>query len=371
MKRIITLIITLTLLTSSLSQAQNDSIRTKRDVAIYTFFFNVVPDNFPIPLVGFVNLARGNHSTLQAGFININIKDFKGLQASFVNTTFGNLKGLQASFVNTTFGSFLGLQSGFVNSTFGDYIGLQASFVNTTIGNQKGLQAGFVNSTLKDFVGAQAGFVNTTIGSLKGLQAGFINTVIKETEGVQMSFVNVARKGIKGYQLGFVNLADSVSDGVPIGFISVVRKGGFRALELSSDGFYPVNLSFKIGVPKFYTFFMGSYCEQYEQPFALGIGAGTLIPRGNKIIINPEIRSMAPFNNSVVFNNIHSLDLNVRYRIVEGLQVAAGPNIGWVNNCNHTAIYEKPFFSFFNREVDANNRIIVGARVAISYSFAE
>jgi len=371
MKRIITLIITATLLTSSLSQAQNDSIRTKRDVAIYTFLFNVVPDNFPIPLVGFVNLARGNHSTLQAGFININIKDFTGLQASFVNTTFGGLKGLQTSFANTTFGNFYGLQSGFVNTTFGDFTGLQASFVNTTSGNQKGLQAGFVNSNLKNHVGAQAGFVNTTIGSFKGLQAGFVNTVIKETEGVQMSFVNVARKGIKGFQLGFINLADTVSDGVPIGFISVVRRGGFRALELSSDGFYPVNLAFKIGVPKFYTFFMGSYCEQYEQPFAVGIGAGTLIPRGDKIIINPEIRSLTPLDNSVVFSNMSSLDLNVRYRIVEGLQVAAGPTIGWVTHSNQVDIYKKPFFSFLNREVDSNKRIIVGARLAISYSFAE
>ena len=63
----------------------DEDSKPKNNIAIYTFFINIVNEPFPYPLIGFVNLASGSHKTLQMGFLNYNEKDFKSLQLSFVN----------------------------------------------------------------------------------------------------------------------------------------------------------------------------------------------------------------------------------------------------------------------------------------------
>ena len=50
---------------------------------------------------------------------------------------------------------------------------------------------------------------------------------------------------VSGFQLGFVNLVDSVSEGVALGFLSYVKRGGYRAIDVSSNELYPVNIGFK------------------------------------------------------------------------------------------------------------------------------
>lgn len=308
-----------------IATAQNDTVKTKREYVAYTLFYNVVPDQFNYPLVGFVNIAKGNHKGLQLGFVNTTLKDFKGLQIGFVNTTLGNLSGIKLG------------------------------FVNTTLQNAKGLQLGFIN---------------TTLGNSSGAKLGFVNTAIQNTNGLQLGFVNIARKGIKGSQIGFINVADTVSNGVPIGFLSIVKKGGYRAIELSVNELYLFNMAFKIGVPRFYSFVQGSYHYNYSNPFALGVGFGSLISLGKNFYFNPEISNLPsmPINNNA---NTTIAATNVRYSINSKLQLAAGLSAVWLNYPQGENMYDPPFFSLVNHEINTRNRILAGARIALSFNFTD
>ncbi|MBX3163687.1 MAG: hypothetical protein KF900_04355 [Bacteroidetes bacterium] len=379
----------LLLLINNNSIAQSDTTKPKREYVAYTLFYNVVPDQFNFPLIGFVNVAKGNHQSAHLGFVNTNLKNFSGLQMSFVNTTLGaekgaqmgfvntvlkDFEGLQMSFVNTTFGNQKGIQMGFVNTVLKDFEGLQMGFVNTTFGNQKGARMGFVNTNLKNFKGLQMAFVNTVIDSLKGAQFGFVNTSVKQAEGFQMSFVNLAVKGIQGIQIGFVNIADSISKGIPFGFISYVRKGGYRAVEISASELYPVNLAFKIGIPKFYTFIKGAYNSQYQSaetsPFGLGMGLGSLIPLGKKLYLNPEIENITAFINEKSSSAV-AFAPYVRYKLNKKFQVAFAPSIVWANSSEANNMYAKPLFALYNKEMDTKNSLLIGARLALSFNFTD
>jgi len=302
--------------------SQNDTVKTKQEVVIYSFFYNIVPDGFKFPLIGFVNLARGNHRELELGFVNTTLKNFSGAQVGFVNST---------------------------------------------LKEQNGFQMGFVNTTLKNLNGFQMGFVNTTLEEMNGFQIGFVNTSREEANGFQLGFVNTAAKGIKGYQIGFVNYADTIR-GIPIGLVSIVKKGGYRAVEISVNEFYPVNLSFKIGVPKLYTFFQGGYNPDFDNHFALGLGIGSLWAIGKSLYFNPE----ASFSDNNLYKNTRqqftSLVGNFRYQIGTHLRIAVGPSVVWQQSDNKGDLYD-PIYRIVNYKIDDKNRLLVGARAALGVDF--
>jgi hypothetical protein len=298
-----------------------ENIDARRGFGVYTFFVNVVPEDFRFPLIGFVNTAIGSH------------------------------QGLQAGFVNTTLVDFYGVQTGFVNSTFNDNTGLQAGFVNTTINESNGVQTGFVNTT----------------GMQDGCQIGFVNMVRKATKGAQIGFVNMTGGSVHGSQIGFVNYADTIT-GAPIGFLSIVKKGGYRAVEYSVNEWYPVNLSFKIGVPKLYTFVQGSYNADFEKQFAIGYGLGSLLSLSKKFYFNPEISSMQPLGINY-HSQIQSITANIRYKITPHLQIAAGPSIAHIYAENENNLF-KPDYSFVNSTIiNHRNQLVVSARAALSINF--
>lgn len=299
-----------------------ENIDTKGRIGLYTFFFNVVQDDFRFPLIGFVNTAIGSHQSLQAGFIN------------------------------TTLVDFYGVQTGFVNSTLNDIAGLQTGYVNTTINELKGAQMGFVNS---------AGF-----SMQKGVQVGFVNMIRKGIKGAQIGFVNMTGGSISGSQIGFVNYADTIT-GVPFGFLSIVKKGGYRAIELSVNEWYPVNLSFKIGVPKLYSFVRGSYNADFEKRFAIGYGLGSLLPVSKKFYFNPELISTQTISKDNQMQ-LQSFVGNIRYKLSPNLQIAAGPSVTHVYMDKSEYSY-KPMYAIVNHQINPKNRLVVGAGVAISVNF--
>jgi hypothetical protein len=306
------------------SIAQKKAEDPGRETVVYTLFYNVVPDRFQFPIIGFVNIAQGSHR---------------------------------------------GLQLGFVNTTMQDFTGLQVGFVNTTLGNSLGAKVGFVNTTRHDAEGLRVGYVNTTVGNSTGAMFGFVNTVAENKEGLQLGFVNLARKEMSGAQIGFINVADTIPNGAPIGFLSFVRKGGYRALETSVNELYPFNLAFKMGVPRFYSFLQGSYNNSYSEPYAFGFGIGSLIPLGGNFYFNPELGNISPladFN-----NNVTSLATNIRYSLSPRIQLAVGLSAVWLNHGVDRNIYDPPFFAWMNREIDSRNRLLGGARLAVSYNFTE
>jgi len=299
-----------------------ESNETKHRIGLYSFFFNVVPDDFRFPLIGFVNTAIGSHQGLQAGFVNTTLVDFRGAQI------------------------------GFVNSTLNDFSGLQAGFFNMTINELKGAQVGFVNT---------AGF-----GQQQGAQVGFVNLMRKGIKGVQVGFVNITGGGVQGSQIGFLNYADSIT-GVPIGFISIVKKGGYRALEVSANEWYPVNLSFKIGVPRLYSFVSGSYNNNFENQFAIGYGLGSLLPLSKKLYFNPEFSNTQPIGKDFQLQ-FHSFVGNIGYQLSPHLQIAAGPSVTHVYSDKSDYFY-KPAYSIVNHQINSHNRLVVGARIALGVNF--
>jgi hypothetical protein len=86
-----------------------------QDGSLYTFFVNIVEEQFQLPLIGFVNIAGGSHTLPQIGFINWNQDDFSTVQLGFINTVGGGMTGVQAGFINIAGGDAEGVQLGFIN----------------------------------------------------------------------------------------------------------------------------------------------------------------------------------------------------------------------------------------------------------------
>ena len=305
---------------------------------LYTFFVNFVYEPFPYPLIGFVNIARGNHRIFQLGFVNWNT------------------------------GRFSGFEAGFVNTIGKDLYGVQASFVNTVAANTNGMQWGFVNTTAGNVNGAQGGFVNTVAGSINGAQFGFINTAAREIHGLQFGFINTSAQKIRGVQFGFINYADSAEGGIPVGFVSIVRHGGYHAVEFGFSEFYPFNIGIKLGVEKFYTTISASYTPfdaDKQEPFAVGFGIGSIIPVVKSFFINPELNISSPINDD--YHLLAGLVPSFGFKLGKHFSISAGPSVTWVYN--HKGKPQQPFFSIYKHSIDDNHSIVVGARAAMRVIF--
>ena len=336
----------------------------------YTFFVNVVNDNFKFPLIGFVNMAKGDHKGIQLGFVNWNVRDFTGLQTGFVNTTGGNLIGAQFAFINTNIQKVQGAQIGFINSATQVVHGAQIGFMNTAIKELHDAQVGFVNTALNEVRGVQMGFVNTTIKASHGVQMGFVNSAIKASRGVQMGFVNVTRRKETGVQLGFFNYVDTLEKGVPIGFLSIIRRGGYLALETGFSEFFPVMVGFKTGVEKFYTTLYIAYRpfeSSSKNRYATGVGFGSIIPLKKSFFFNPELHLFNPIEKK---NNrqLSSIIPLFGYHFNRHFSITAGPSVVW-SNCEADAVLLKPVFYLANFDINNKNAIFVGARAGLRYRF--
>jgi hypothetical protein len=345
--------LTLALVATMMSAIAFAQDSTKKDITLYTFIFNQVPENFKFPVIGLINVGEGNQQGTQIGFTNITQKNFNGAQVGFTNAIGAAGKGAQIGFVNATKDEFKGAQIGYVNA----------------VGNKvNGAQIGFVNACKDSLHGVQIGHVNVAGKKVHGAQVGFVNVVNDSFKGAQIGHVNVARRTIYGTQIGFVNVADSIGSGVPIGFISVVRKGGYQAIEVGYSELYPVNVSFKIGVKKFYTSFIGSFNPDFKDQFAVGAVFGSMLPITKSLYFNPEAMSQVTFKKDPF--HIVSLSPQLCYSVSDKWSVVAGPSVTWMNKSHKsTEEFNKPSFSLYENKIDAQNRIHVGAKVAVRFAF--
>ncbi|MDA3881379.1 MAG: hypothetical protein PF436_13400 [Prolixibacteraceae bacterium] len=344
---ILTLLFAILLATFSYAQDETTA-KSKKEITIYSFIVNRVPDGSNIPMLGFLNIATGTHNSIDMGFANFTRKDQAGVQTGFINSVRGNLAGAQIGFINTTVKNAKGIQVGFINTGLAKY---------------SGIQMGFINTSLKKSSNIQIGFINTCTDSLKGAQVGFINTSIKKTSAAQIGYINTA-KTLKGTQIGFVNLADSIESGVPLGFLSIVRKGGYHALEVSVSEMYPLNLAYKIGVSQLYTTFNISYNPSNVTNIALGAGLGSIIPVGNKVIVNPEFVSQTLFANN--YQQLSSFSVMFGYKFNTHLSLLVGPSVVLQYGTNKKP-FNEPFFSFSNTTTKNDNNIITGFRIGLRY----
>lgn len=351
----ITLLSVLLILFQSFILAQG---RGKNGQFIYTFGYNEVPSRSNMPLIGFINTAHGDQKSVHVGFINTNTGNLTGAQIGFVNTVGEKMDGIQASFINTTGNDQRGLQAGFINTIGDDAQGFQVGFINAIGGKMQGSQIGFINAVEK-LEGVQVGFINAS-QNLKGFQVGFINGV-ERILGAQVGFINGTRI-LTGLQLGFINKVETVTHGVPIGFLSFVKHGGYQAFEFSFNEMYPYNASYKIGMDKFYTFPMVSYNPKLTDPWAIGFGAGSVIPMNEEVFFNPELISQTVISGD--FQQITSLGLQFGHAFTENLDFLAGPSIVWNRSTTND-----PLFTLHNWDLNGTNRIHAGLRAALRYRF--
>jgi len=379
-------------------QAQDTvTIKNINEPVIYTIGYNRVPDQYNVPLIGFINVAKGNYSGLQLGFTNSTADSFKGIAIGFtnsvgdsniggligfMNTVGDSSKGLTVGFFNTVGDSGTGAQIGFFNTLGDSFHGLHVGFFNTIGDSANGIQAGFFNTLGDSFHGLQTGFFNTlgdnaaglqigffnTMGnSFRGIQLGFVNTVGNSVEGVELGFLNTTPK-LRGLQLGFINRIDTVEKGIPVGFLTFVKKGGYQALEVGASGMYPLNISYKTGIKQFYTSLVFSYSPVSHNHFAFGMGVGTIIPINNTLSFNPEVLTQSTY--TVNWDQIHSLHLNAVYKLSDRFSLVAGPTLVW-NHLNDGTIFHKPVFSLYTTELNSKNNLLIGLNVAARFSIGK
>jgi hypothetical protein len=346
----------LTMLVPALLLAQG---HRKKGNITYTFGYNEVPENCNIPLIGFVNMAHGDQKSLHVGFVNTTEDNMGGAQIGFINTVGNDMEGIQISFVNTTGDNLLGFQCAFINTVGNRFTGIQTGFINTIGDNGSIIQAGFINTIGDKMSGTQVGFINTVGSRVQGAQIGFVNSV-ERMEGLQVGFINGVGR-LKGLQIGFVNSAESVDEGVPIGFLSFVKHGGYQASEFSFNEMYPYNISYKLGVDKFYTFPMVSYNPNLAEPWAIGFGAGSIVPMNEEVFFNPELSSQTVLSGD--YKQLTSLVLNFGHAFTENVDFLAGPSLVWNRTTN------KPVFSLHDWNFDANDQLHLGLRASLRYRF--
>ncbi len=226
--------------------------------------------------------------------------------------------------------------------------------VNVATGNHNNLQIGAVNTTLKDYKTVQIGGVNTNLQTTKGVQIGFVNTSVKQLSGVQIGGINISKKLKKGLQLGFVNYADTVEYGLPIGFVSVIKKGGYRFLDISTTTLTQLSLSYKIGVPKFYTIWQLDYNNNFPCEIGTAFGIGSIIPLKNKFYLNNEARLHIFFLKGLSY----SYNAKIGYNITNKIQMATGASVAF----SDIKDFEYSWLAFFK-----NDFMALGACVSISF----
>ncbi|TDB68281.1 hypothetical protein EZE20_03750 [Arundinibacter roseus] len=261
---------------------------------------NVVND---ISLNLIAGYSMGVNAFEMGGVLNVVRKDVHGVQlAGAANAVGRNVSGLQlAGAANLVVGDVDGFQaSGAINLAGRDFYGLQ--------------MASALNLTGRDFQGMQlSSGANIVAGTLNGWQIS--------------SGLNYAGKVRSGHQIGLVNYADS-SATTPFGLFSFVKKNGYRRLELATDEFNIVSLTFKTGVPKFYTLFTLGTSGGFVagKPLgSFGFGLGTARSWGRGWMFNADLIS-----NQVAIERLFSRQPNVNhYRIAVAVEKKISPRLAF------------------------------------------
>ncbi|MBL6445440.1 hypothetical protein JMN32_03925 [Fulvivirga sp. 29W222] len=233
-----------------------------------------------LQLGGVFNHNRGSFGGFQAaGINNMVIDSLKGVQlAGISNVLQGEMRGIQISGINNlTTRSVNGLQlGGLTNITLQDVQSVQIAGIYNKGRKIKGVQfAGLVNVAARTAKGLQLAGLMNVAGDIKGVQFAGLGNVSRGTvSGVQIGGIFNYAKNAKSSQIALLNWADSAS-GTPIGLLSYV-KNGFRALKLSSNELFPLELSVKTGVRHFYNSFSFGYGNwQGGRRWGFGYGVGT------------------------------------------------------------------------------------------------
>lgn len=263
----------------------------------------------------------------------------------------GGIRGAElGGLFNKTKGAMSGAQfGGLGNFVDGDMTGGQFSGLMNTATSLKGAQIGglinSVNNTPKvhqsDTIEAiaspiyenngvqAAGLLNQQAENMKGVQiAGLINLNRQHIKGVQLSGLLNKTKSISGVQIGLINIADTITNGVPIGLINIVKSNAYKATEVEVNESFYANVSYKMGVKRFYSIFSLAFTTQNQKEFwALGFGFGTSFAVNNITgihidAVNYHLNEGEWWTNN--HNQLNKLKINCSFQLAPKLSVFGG-----------------------------------------------
>ncbi|MDA3958288.1 hypothetical protein [Oceanispirochaeta sp.] len=274
-----------------------------------------------------------------------------------------------------------------------DVSGMQIAGVsNINMEETRGFQfAGVSNTNFGDSTGLiWSGTLNSVFGDSKGVLVSTINVTTGEMRGLQVGTLNYAARS-KGIQLGVINVAAEGSDSLPIGLISII-KGGYYAIEASAGEALYGNLSYKMGVERFYTIFKiggslvdgpsfieGDTFDKNDLILSYGLGWGSLIPLSghNKLAIEVSSSKIVSNNNwdneDEEVNFLNKLDINCHIGLGDHLSIFAGPsfNVYVADEIMGDEEGSLPIpYTFFDESYEGTQvQMWVGGNVGITYSF--
>jgi hypothetical protein len=318
-----------------------------------------------VEIGGLVNIDRQNVSGLQvagvgnivggtttgaqiSGIFNNNRKDVKGFQAAGIsNVILDTMRGVQISGIsNVLRGTMHGWQvAGISNYTSETVDGVQiAGISNYAQKDVDVLQVAGIFNIGQNVNGFQvSGLINASRDNVRGWQIAGVSNYSKTVGLSQLSgFGNIASERVKGAQIAgffnyskyvdggqfaFINIADSVG-GIPIGFISIVRKG-YHKIELSAEEVLYANVTYKLGVRRFYNMFTAGVQPGSDGPiWGFGYGIGGQIGT-RRVMVNLDLKGTQIMENvdEQNFNVSFRFSPLVAFRVVKRLSFFLGPGL--------------------------------------------
>lgn len=334
-----------------------------------------------VEIGGIANLSRFNVKGVQVGGIaNIVGGQTEGIQVGGIaNVSKLKTRGVQVAGISNLVGQEMeGVQVGGINNIVrGDMIGVQVAGIhNLVTANTEGTQvSGFANTAWGSVNGGQiAGFINTAKDEIKGPQvAGFMN-LAERVNGVQVAgFLNYAHR-MKGVQLGVFNFIDSLEGGLPIGFFNYVGNG-YRRFEIQGSETGIINLKFKSGTHRFYTYFgfgLKDNGASNNWLWDINYGLGTIFLHQKPVFFGLEF-SAHSLNQSTWSNEVNLLnrfDVSMGIRLYKSLAITLGPSANFYvvhNSLLEKTTITKPQLLFDEKRGNINIQGWVGFNAAIQF----
>lgn len=266
-----------------------------------------------------------------AGLLNITNGTIVGAQAAGLgNIASGNVRGAQIGGILNTAAAIKGVQAaGIINISSKESNQEDDEIQTWSTGAQI---SGLLNIQDHNMKGTQAaGLMNLHAASFQGAQiAGLANNNQEEVKGAQIAGLLNKTKKLSGVQIGLINIADTVEKGVQVGLINIAQKG-YSTLEIESNESFYTNISYKMGVKRFYSIFSIAYKDQNGKPlWAPGFGFGTAMSLGQKTDINFDLVSFQ-VNEDEWWTNRHNqlnkLKINASYRLSKKLALYGGVSV--------------------------------------------
>ena len=321
--------------------------------------------------------------------------DVRGLQYSGISNRTCELSGVQFGGITNTATTVQGIQFGGIMNVSGSVHGIQVGGIVNFADSVKGIQVGGIINSCEKIDGVQVGGIANVTESVKGVQVAGIANLSEKNDGVQVAGIaNISRESsgvsvagiynrtgtLRGVQVsGIVSITDTIEKGVSIAFINIVRKGAYKEWSLNFADYMNTGLSFKMGIPKFYTIFTVGANFLEDKMWISGIGFGNRTPINPRFDFQPEIvwYQYYPWNfKKVYYLSSTHLKIGFVYKLNDRLGISVAPSIYFLNGDvrrNERVSSIPPFvewkrnYSYHSRYVDIEKNIChsFGAGISI------